>query len=275
MNKPIVAICLCALLASCRSSKPPPPVSDLRQSAQLDMDSGHAAYERRNWPSAASAFSRAADKYAAMDDDASRATALVNQGNAVLGSGQPWGAEEIFERAFTLADRAGSKRTAASALAGRARCWPGDATKACVSLDQALSLVRDDPATTATLQNELAVVRMQMQLTGVTDLLQAALATNEKLGRTRDTAVNRLNLGRYYLAQPEYNLARQHLDTALEQFRKLDDPVGLAQAHESLMKLHEATGHAEQAAFHRDRALQTYQFLKDQAGVKRLDGEAK
>jgi tetratricopeptide (TPR) repeat protein len=270
---PVLAL-LMAFLTACSSTKPPAPVSELRQAARRDMESGHESFARRNWSSAAAAFARAAEKYDAIDDDAALATALVNQGNAVLQNGEPLVAEKMFQQARTLADRAGSKSIAVAALAGQARSRWCDLPQAIALLQEAVPLATDDPAATATLQNELAMALLKMLITDPNprDLLQAALATNEKLGRARDVAVNHLNLGRYYLAQSDHDQARQHLDIALERFRKLDDPLGLAQAHESLAQLYTALNQPDQAAYHRAQALDGYRFLKDQAAIERLTG---
>jgi tetratricopeptide (TPR) repeat protein len=269
-------LALCALLTACSSTKPPAPVSELRQQARRDMESGHASYEHRNWSSAAAAFERAAQKYAAMDDDAALASALVNQGNAIFQGDDSSSAKAIFEEAQTVADRAGAKLVSASALAGRAKCLMiccGPATAAPL-LEQALTLAADDAASTATLQNELAVVLMHMNDTKAVELLQTALAANTSLGRNRDVAVNHLNLGRYYLRQRQHlELAKQDLDSALAAFKKLDDPVGLSRTHESLAEYYTATGNADQATFHRQRALEKYQFLKDEEGVQRMSGD--
>jgi tetratricopeptide (TPR) repeat protein len=273
-----VTLALCSLLTACSSTKPPAPVSELRQQARRDMDSGLASYEHRNWPSAAAAFERAAQKYAAMDDDAALASALVNQGNAIFQGGDSSTAKAIFEEAQSVADRAGAKLVSASALAGRAKCLMiccGPATAAPL-LEQALTSASGDAATSATLQNELAVVLMHLNDAKAVELLQAALAANTSLGRNRDVAVNHLNLGRYYLRQGQHlELAKQDLDTALATFKKLDDPVGLSRTHESLAEYYAATGNADQAASHRAQALQKYEFLKDDEGIKRLSGGEK
>lgn len=272
---------LAAVLTACASTKPPAPVSELRQSAQRDMDSGHASYEHRNWTAAAFAFSRAADKFGAMDDDASQATALVNAGNAVLQAGGVTEAETMFKSAQEVAgrDTAETTRTvAATALAGQARCQAqaGHHAEAKRLLEQALTCTPTDTATTATLQNELAVILMHLNDPKAVELLQTALATNTALGRNRDVAVNRLNLGRYYLRQKQHpELAKPDLEIALAEFKKLDDPVGLSRAHESLADYYTATGNADLAKFHRAQALQKYQFLKDEAGIERMSGDKK
>ncbi len=267
-------ISLVITLAGCSSVPPPPPVSELRAQAQLDLQTGHTAFARRNWASADAAFARAAERFGAMDDYGSQAVALVNRGHAVLRTGAEREAETIFLEAGTMANRIGANLTAAAALAGQAQCASSDSARAEALLEQALKLAAQDPSTTATLQNDLAVVLMRLNKPNVMDVLQSALATNEKLGRKRDLAVNRLNLGRYHLDRNQPDIARLQLDAALSLFRVLDDPEGLAQTHESLARLHTAKGDPAQSEFHRQQALEKYRYLQDTAGIARLTAVA-
>jgi len=58
---------------------------------------------------------------------------------------------------------------------------------------------------------------------------------------------------------------------ALELFRSLDDPRGLATAHELLARLYRKRNDPEKAGFHAGQAREKYEFLHDDAGVKRMD----
>lgn len=248
---------ICLFLAGCASAPPPAPVSPLRQQAQRAEDRGRAAYAKRNWNSAADSFAKAAEIYGALDDFSAQAGALHNQAQAEREAGQVDVAIKLFEESLRLAEK--PETIAGLAQAYRAK---GDLDAAIDTAGRALTLAEAQKSKSLlTIQNDLAVLLFQRGNPGdqsrVVSLLSAVAGARDE----HVAATGELNLGRAYLSFGELDAAEKQLQSALEKFRALDDPRGLAEAHESLANLFTARNDSERAALHHRLAQEKFQFL--------------
>ncbi len=272
-----ILLAACLVCVSCTSTKPKPEPSRMRIQAEQCYDAGRAAYRQQNWTSASSSFGKAADAFEAMDDYAAEATARHNQGQALRRAGLYDEAIAAFQQSFAVNQRLQHPAEQALNLAGLAQCYRAQKKldPAIEAQEKALKLAGPSRAIAATVQNDLALSLLQRgkkeDRDRVIRLLNAALEYNGLAGPRRSVAANQLNLGRAYLTFGENDPAEKMLTRALESFRYLDDPSGLAQTHELLGRLYTARGDVNKARFHFDQAREKYLLLKDDAGLKRIE----
>lgn len=265
-----------ALVVGCASTKPA-QVSALRADGQRASDAGHKAYEKRNWTTAAQSFQRAAEIYAALDDDEAAAEALHNRAQSLRQARQPDAAIATFEQALALNRRVGRKTAEAENLGGLAQCYrqQGKLDLAVQTATAALVLAAGTPAVVATIQNDLAMLLLERNQPSdqdrILELLNSALKTNDSLKARRAVATNHLNLGRALLQYRQLDSAEKHLLTALDEFRVLDDPAGLGFTHDALRSLYAVRNDSALARYHYERARQKFAFLKDEESLRRLD----
>ncbi|HKE13151.1 MAG TPA: tetratricopeptide repeat protein, partial [Myxococcota bacterium] len=257
--------------AGCASA----PVDSLpRGEARQALASGRSAYERRQWGAASAAFGRAALIFAALDESSAESAALRDRGEALRRAGDAAGGAAAYQRALEIDQRLGQGQAQAWALGGLARCAAAQQqTALAVGLaEQALALAAPGTPLAAALQNDLALYLLESGDPGrALELLTQASASNEARGDTRGVATNALNLGRAEFAIGRGDSAQGHLDRALEGFRGLQDPEGLAQTHELLARLSLARHELEQARLHQAQARAGYGYLDDRAGLRRLE----
>ena len=271
----LIAILL--LMTGCASTKPAKEPSRTRVQAEQAYDSGRAAYGRQSWAAAAASFEKAAEAFAAVDDYAEEATARHNHGQALRRLGKQQEALEAYEKSRVLNKRLSRKTEEAQNLDGMAASWRalGELERAIQVLEEALPLASESRSVRATVENDLGLYLLQLKRkedqARVLQLLQSALDTNKSLGDTRALAANHLNFGRAQLQFEQLDAAAASLLKALELFRSLDDPRGLATAHELLARLYRKRNDPEKAGFHAGQAREKYEFLHDDAGVKRMD----
>jgi tetratricopeptide (TPR) repeat protein len=266
----------CLLLAAgCASAPPAPPLSELRQQARRADESARTAYQRRNWDVAARLFERSAAMFGAMDDHLPQAVALHNRGQALLQAGQPDAARDAFDAALQINRRLGRRPEQAHNIAGLAQCdsRSGRTDDAITALRQALDIAGGAQPLTAGLQNDLAVMLLAAGAgpEEIIGLLSAALQTNHARRDRRGMAVSHLNLGRARLTFGEHEPASRHLAEALELFRALEDPAGLAHTHETLAGLYASRQDTDRARYHHDQARDKFIFLNDEAALQRLE----
>lgn len=264
------------LLTGCTSTKPPPPVSPLRDQAQRTLTSAREAYARDNFTSAAQLFARAADTFAALDDAAAQADALHNQAQSLQRARLIETAVETYETALALNERLARPLEQAQNLTGLAQCAAAQARYdlAVETAERALALAETSPALRALIANDLAVHLLDRGQPAdrerILTLLTSAATANHRLRNPRGVAVNDLNFGRAHLHFAQLDPAEASLARALAAFRALDDVRGLGQTHELLAQLYAARGDADRAQFHRQQALDKFAFLKDEVAMKRV-----
>jgi tetratricopeptide (TPR) repeat protein len=265
-----------AALGCAAMARPAAEPSTLRRDAEQLVARGQAALGARRWDAAASAFDRAARIFSALDDAGAEATARVGEATALRRAARLDAALVAAERAVALDAGRGDTGAEARDLAALAQVYHarGDVTGAIAAAEDARRLVDDGSAVAATIDNDLATYllanRDPTNRTRIFALLASAERTNRARGDMRGRAVNQLNAGRAHLAFGEAEQAASLLGSALEAFRRLDDPEGLAETHEALGALAARRGrHSERVAHYR-QALDTYAFLGDRAAEKRL-----
>jgi tetratricopeptide (TPR) repeat protein len=240
---------MCLILAGCASAPAPAPVSNLRQQARQADQAGREEYQRGRYDSADRHLERAAKIYSALDDSPALADARHNQAQALLQAGNVEAARQGFESALALNRALNRKPEQAGNLAGLARCFVAQS-----NVDRAIELLEESLT--------LAVLPVAQN-----DLAMALLDRGRDEDRARDVAgaaAGRLNLGRAQLRWGERAAAQTSLEKSLELFRAVDDPAGLARAHELLAELCRLTGDVERAIQHEQSAREKWQFLSGQ-----------
>jgi len=249
--------------------------SELRTDAARAMQRGRDAAEARRFEVSEAAHLRAAEIYAALDDAPAEADARFAASEASRRAGRIDEACAQVVRALAL-DRGIARESAvARDLAGLARCESarGRLDVAIDHADEALELARGEAALEAALQSDLALLLLRRASAGDAErsrkLLLAALRTSELQADARGAATARLHLGSAALALGDAERAQSELQHALEAFRALDDPAGIAHAHEALAVLY-ARRDEDRARYHREQAREGFAFLEDEAGLARL-----
>ncbi len=263
-----------ALLSGCASTPPAPEPSPLRGQAQAAVDAGSSRFASRHFEASARSFGQAAEIFGALDDAASEAAALRNQAEASRRAGDVAAATTGFERALAL-DRVGGRSGAqARDLAGLARCSSarGETDRAIDESEQALALAAGQGAPHAVFEIDLAVYLLERDNAADRDralalLESAASAKNER----RVQAAANLNLGRAQRRFGASDASETHLLRALEEFRALDDPEGVARTHEELGRLLRSRGDTEAARRHLEQAQRGYEFVGDAPGRESIE----
>jgi tetratricopeptide (TPR) repeat protein len=265
-----------AALGCAAMTRPAAEPSMLRRDAERAVARGQAALEARRWDAAAGAFGRAATAFSALDDAGAEATARVGEATALRRAARLDAALIAAERAVALDAGRGDAGAEARDLAALAqvRRARGDVAGAIATAEDARRLVDDGSAVAATVENDLATYLLAQRdpadRTRIVALLASAERTNRARGDMRGRAVNQLNAGRAHLAFGEPELAASPLASALEAFRRLDDPEGLAETHEALGTLAASRGRHDERLAHYRQARDTFAFLGDQAAEERL-----
>jgi len=270
------AILGAAALAACASSPGPPPPSPVRQDAQHATETGRAHFAERSFEASARAYARAATTYAALDDADAEAGALRGQGEALRRAGSLDAATQAFERALALDRGRDDPSARALDLAGLARCARdrGEIEAAIAGVDEALGLVGIDASVRAALANDLALHLLARGRRDDRARILGLLASSRDRavadGDAHGAAVAYLNLGHASRRFGDLPRAEADLREALDRFRALDDPAGLARTHEELAALARDRNDPEAARRHAEQALRGYEFLGDEADVERL-----
>jgi tetratricopeptide (TPR) repeat protein len=255
----------------------PEEPSLLRREAARAAARGERAHRARRWAAAAQAYGRAADVLAALDDGAGEAELRQSQGDALRRAGDLDAALAAHERAVALDTRGGDAAARARDLAGLAQTHRarGDVARAIATAEEARLLAAATPAVTATLENDLATYLLARGDSGdrerILALLASARRTNRSRGDRHAVAVNDLNLARAHLAFGDPEAAADAVGAALDAFRALDDPEGLAPAHELLGMLAARRGERAESLHHWTQARDTFAFLGDEAGRRRVE----
>jgi tetratricopeptide (TPR) repeat protein len=254
-----------------------PAPSALRHDAARAAARGAEALRGRRWNGAALAFARAGDVYAALDDPSAEASARHGQAEGLRRGGQLDAAVAAHERALALDVQAGDTAAQARDLAGLAQTYRarGDVARAITTAEEARRLARDASAVAATVDNDLATYLLARadpaDRARIVELLTAARDTNRARQNARGVAVNELNLARAHLAAGAPASAAPLLASALDAFRRLDDPEGLAQTHEALGTLAALDGDRAGSVRHYRQARDTFAFLGEESGRQRLE----
>jgi len=259
---------LLALLVACTSAPPPPEPSPLRRRAQSAVEAGSKRFSGRHFEASASSFGQAAEIFGVLDDEVSEAAALRNQAESLRRTGDVAGATDGFERALALDRKNANALARARDLAGLARCASarGEMDRAVEQSEQALVLANGDDAVQAPFEIDLAVYLLERGNAADRPRLEALLESaaspsNEPSSR----AAAHLNRGRAQRRFGASESAESSLRQALDEFRQLDDPEGVARTHEELGRLLQARGDMEAARRHLQQAQRGYAFLGDEA----------
>lgn len=271
----LVLVPLAALGCSV-TARPAAEPSALRLDAERAVVRGQAALGARRWDAAAASFGRAATAFSALDDAEAEATARVGEATALRRAARLDVALIAAERAVALDAGRGDADAEARDLAALAQVHRarGDVPGAIATAEDARRLVDDGSALAATVENDLAAYLLAhgdpADRTRILALLASAERTNRARGDVRGRAVNQLNAGRAHLAFGEPEQAASPLASALEAFRRLDDPEGLAQTHEALGALAASRGRHDERLAHYRKARDSFAFLGDRAAEERL-----
>lgn len=193
--------------------------------------------------------------------------------------GSPDAATAAFEAALALDARRNDPAARALGLAGLARCArdQGRIDDAVAGVERALALPGVDPALRAALESDLA---LHLLARGVDDdrprILALLVSSRDRAvatGDARRAAAAHLNLGHAARRFGEPARAEVALREALDGFRALDDPAGLARTHEELAALARDRNQPEAAQHHTERARRGYEFLDSAADLERLRSE--
>jgi tetratricopeptide (TPR) repeat protein len=270
------ALLLLLALGCAATSRPVAEPSALRLGAERAAARGAAALGARRWDAAATAFGRAATAFAALDDAAAEATARVGEATALRRAGRLDAALDAAERARALDAARGDAGAEARDLAALAqvRRARGDVPGAIAAAEDARRRADDGSAVAATVENDLATYLLARGDAADRERIFALLASAERANRARGDArgraVNQLNAGRAHLAFGEPDAAAAALASALEGFRRLDDPEGLTETHEALGELAATRGRRDESLAHWRQARDGFAFLGDRAAEERL-----
>lgn len=262
----------------CASAPEAPSATTL--AAERAAETARTAYAERQWSAAARGFGRAADAYAALDENGPEAAARRSQAESLRRAGDAAAAEEAGAAALAIDRQLGSPEDVARDLAGLARSAAarGDGALARARAEEALSLAPPGTPLAALLENDLAVYLLTTGDAGdrarAESLLGAALSGATARGDAAAVAAAALNLGRAALASGDPAAAAPRLERALAGYRGLEDPEGIASCHEALAALARARGDETLAAYHLGQARAGFRFLDDRAALSRLDGES-
>ena len=276
-RRALLACLASAWLLACSGAARTPEPSALRLQAQQAAESGRSRFAIRHWEASARSFESAAKIYGALDDPVSAAAAERNQGEALRRAGRPDDATAAFERALIVDGNGDRPLSQALDLAGLARCQSarGETNLAVASAERALDLTADPEPLRSLLENDLSLYLLARgdpdDRERIEDLLSSALASSRSHGDARGVATAQLNRGRAHLQFGEPALAEPPLREALDRFRVLDDPEGLARTHEELARLFGVRNEPGPARRHLEQARRGYAFLGDEQGLRRLD----
>ncbi len=273
MTRTSIAV-LSALLSLGCASEPPEPVSALRKEATSAAATGGERFTRRHYLASAESFGRAAEIFAALDDTYAEAKARRNRAESLRRAGRFEEAAAGFERALVLDREGGRLSEQARDLAGLARCRYalGDTEAAVEQAEAALALATDGDAS---VEIDLAVYLIARGDPAAEPRVVALLTSVAERAAERDEprtrAAANYHLGRAYRSFGSPDRAETPLRRALDQFRAIDDPEGLARTHEELGHLLEARNDVEGARRHFQRARLGYEFLGDAPALARVD----
>ncbi len=273
MTRSLVAFAVVFLGLGC-ASELPEPVSALRRDAASAAATGSDRFAGRHYKASAESFGRAAAIYAALDDTYAEAKARRNQAEALRRAGRFEEAAAGFERALVLDREGGWQGEQARDLAGLARCRYalGNTELAIEQAETALTLAS---GTDASVEIDLAVYLIARgdpaDEPRVLAMLTSLAERDAEGGEPRTRAAANYHLGRAYRAFGSPERAETSLRLAMDQFRALDDPEGLARTHEELGRLLEERNDVEGARRHFYRARLGYEFLGDESALARVD----
>ena len=224
-----------AVLAGCRSTKPPPapptPVSEAQRAAAQAAELSEAG----NWPAAVHQWSEAADLYFLLNDRTNAAIALHNLGQAYRGADNLKAADEVLADAAKINEELKRheqwfRNYLALAQTAAASTNTSSVAERLEALSRRVSEM-DDPELKGLFHNELGLLRLEQgRFSDAADALQRA-GTYFKSANDHDGVATVLaNQARLYERQGNFPAAMDAWQAALGEFETLAHPLGITRS---------------------------------------------
>lgn len=274
----VLAFALVVLLsAGCATTSKHPQAGQYRAEARRAEADAKDAYQAKNWAAAARSFGQAADNYALIEDVSAEAVARHNEGHAARRAGLIEESVAAYGRALELNETRGDKNARATNLSGLLQAYRAQdkLDLAIETGEKALALAGGSKAVTSILQNDLALCLLQRGNAAdekrVIDMLTEAVRTQKSVGTGQTLATTYLTLGRAHVQYGQFEPAEMPLTKALTIFRRIENPAGIARAHELLAKMYLGRNDAGKAKPHLEQAREKFELLKDEKSLKRIE----
>jgi tetratricopeptide (TPR) repeat protein len=233
LNRVLVVFIAVALLAGCKSAKPPPPTPLHVEEAQRAAAQAAKSSEEANWAAAANQWKVAADLYFLLNDRTNAAIALHNLGQARRGGNDFSRAEEALVEAAKINEELGrQKEWFRNYLALAQVAANAGNTNAVAERLEALSRVVDkveDAELKGTFHNEVGLWRLEQGR--FSEAAEAVGRAGKYFREAKDRygiATVMANEAKIYERQGNYPAAMDSWQVALGEFEKLANPTGIA-----------------------------------------------
>lgn len=266
----IIAISGLALVAGCRSAKPPPPVPTHVEEAQRAASQAAKFSQEENWPAAAQQWKLAADLYFLLNDRTNAAVALHNLGEAHRET-RNWKAadDSLSDAARINEELKRPKEWFRNYIAlAQVAANSGNTNAAAERLEALSRRVSDidDPQLKGTFHNEIGLWRLEQgRFPEAAEALERAANYFNDAKDQYGTATVRANEAKLYERQGNYPAAMDAWQAALVQFEALANPLGIAHSLVGLGRTLLIAGQdLPKAEDLLRRAVRNYQTLKRQ-----------
>ena len=232
-SKWIIVLAGVALIAGCRSAKPPAIQPVHVEEAQRAAEQAAKFADQENWPSAARQWGAAADLYFLLNDRTNAAIALHNQGRAYRTADDLRSAEVALTDAAKINEELGRpKEWFRNYLALAQVAANAGATNVVAERLEALSRrvgEIDDPDLKGVFHNEVGLSRLEQRR--FSDAAGAFERANNYFKEAKDrygSATVMANQAKVYERQGNYPAAMDGWQAALGDFETLANPIGIA-----------------------------------------------
>ncbi|HZO84046.1 MAG TPA: hypothetical protein VFC26_02475 [Verrucomicrobiae bacterium] len=235
MKKGLAIVLGVALLAGCRSSKPPPPVPLHVEEAQRAAAQAAKLSEEANWAAAAKQWDLAADFYFLLNDRTNAAIALHNLGQAYRGGDDFASAEQALAEAAKINEELGRRKEwfrnylALAQVAANA----GDTNVQAKRLEVLSKAVTEipEPELKGTFHNEMGLWRLEQgRFSEAAEALERAESYFKEAKDRYGVATVRANEAKLYERQGNYPAAMDSWQVALGDFEALANPAGITRS---------------------------------------------
>jgi len=269
MNNRLIIVTLgLALVAGCRSAKPPPPAPMHVEEAQRAATQAAKFSEEENWPAATQQWKLAADLYFLLNDRTNAAVALHNLGEADRQTGNWKAADEALSDAARINEELGRRKEwfrnylALAQVAANA----GNTNAAAERLEALSKRVGEigDSQLKGTFHNEIGLWRLEQRR--FSEAAEALGRAGNYFSEAKDrygAATVLANEAKLYERQGNYPAAMDGWQAALVQFEALAHPAGIAHSLVGLGRTLLVAGQdLPKAEDLLRRAVRNYQILK-------------
>jgi tetratricopeptide (TPR) repeat protein len=253
-----------------------PAKFDLRSKAVDLNDSGYQYYRESRWELAREKFTRALELNRLIDRRVGIAANLNNLGVISLEQGDLKQAQADFQEALTIQRELGDPEGLSETLNNLGTVYQaqGRLPEAQEAYQEALNWARLAPASpllALSLMHLGDLARARGDYASALSLYQEALEIDKDKKDRRGQAVRWERLGRTLTDLQEFTRAAAYLRDALQEFRRLEDTNGIADALKDLTRLALAQGDLQGALLYGERLLKIYQARGQEKEAKKFE----